>query len=463
MGHFYREHRTEITLMTPGAHPANPAHLQRPWGWALLWGAILAVIFFGTYNSTNYYTASLEPVPSLYFFWEPFIPFWPWSIVPYWSIDIFYGAALFLARHKAELFALVKRLLLAQALCVSGFLVFPLKFAFVRPATDGLFGQLFTALSQFDLPYNQAPSLHIVLLLILWRQYLRYFPGRIWGYLINAWSFLIGVSVLTTWQHHAIDVISGLWVGALCLLVFPEQAVRWRAPSALERPQRTAVAGRYLAAAAVFTLPGLWLWPGFWAAFLLWIAAALAYVALVYWRGSWAHLGKNPQGPRLWTHYLLLAPYYWGAQLSARWFLRGQARYQAIVPGIYLGSVTGAAAFFKEQGFGARLLDMTAEFPAIKSTRNAQCFPHLDLVPLGRTQLTALAAVVEQAHKPGPLLIACALGVARSSAVLAAWLILYRHCTPADAEEQLRRLRPCVRFSKTQRDELVALENPHAE
>ena len=228
---------------------ATKAHEARPWGWALLWGAVLGAVFFATYNNANQYTATLEPVASFYFDWESAIPFWPWTIVPYWSIDLFYGLALFLATTKAILFRLVKRLLLAQLLCITGFLLFPLKFAFIRPVTDGLFGSLFAALAQFDLPYNQAPSLHIVLLVVLWRQYRIYTSGSPWRYLVDVWGWLIAISVLTTWQHHFIDIITGFWVGAFCLLAVPDQAASWR-----WRPQpaaRRSVLARFYAGGAL--------------------------------------------------------------------------------------------------------------------------------------------------------------------------------------------------------------------
>ena len=38
----------------------------------------------------------------------------------------------------------------------------------MRPETDGLPGFLFAVLGGFDKPFNQAPSLHIALLVIIW-------------------------------------------------------------------------------------------------------------------------------------------------------------------------------------------------------------------------------------------------------------------------------------------------------
>ena len=63
------------------------------------------------------------------------------------------------------------------------------------------------ALGAFDKPFNQAPSLHIALLVILWAIYARHMPR--WARIgLHVWAILVGVSVLTTFQHHFIDPVN---------------------------------------------------------------------------------------------------------------------------------------------------------------------------------------------------------------------------------------------------------------
>lgn len=434
-----------------------------PWRWAFVWGTVLAVIFFGTYNNINRYTATLEPVASFFFAWELQIPFWPWTIVPYWSIDLFYGLALFLASSKAVLMRLVKRLLLAQFLCISGFLLFPLKFAWVRPPTEGIFEKLFTALAQFDLPYNQAPSLHIVLLVVLWFQYRLYVSAPLWRFVVDVWSGVIAVSVLTTWQHHFIDVITGVWVGVFCLLAIPEQACQWRwVPG--QTLSRSRLAGWYGLGGAIWLGFGWLFWPAAIASACVWIGAALLYVGGVYLWGSSAHLGKRTDGVIPFFHYVFLGPYYLGAHLNARWHLRRHPHYSEILPGVYLGALAGQKTLHQQLKRAApdrwlTLLDFTAELarPPQMVAMSYQSLPHLDLLPLDVGQLTDAAGQIELACKEGAVLAACALGASRSAAAMAAWLILYRDYSLDDALSLISHQRPYTRFPLVQREYLLRL------
>ena len=82
-------------------------------------------------------------------------------------------------------------------MAVACFVLFPLTATFVRPETTGVPGFLFAVLGGFDKPFNQAPSLHIALLVIIWDHW-RHRLGGLFLPLWHAWCFLIGVSVLTT-------------------------------------------------------------------------------------------------------------------------------------------------------------------------------------------------------------------------------------------------------------------------
>jgi hypothetical protein len=121
--------------------------------------------------------------------------------------------SFFVGRDPIELRRHVTRLALVLLVSVVCYAMFPLRFTFERPAVDGVFGPLYGALAAFDLPYNRAPSLHVAVLVVLWARWGPHL-NRTQRACLGGWFLLIGVSVLTTYQHHVIDVLAGLTLGA---------------------------------------------------------------------------------------------------------------------------------------------------------------------------------------------------------------------------------------------------------
>jgi len=192
----------------------------RPWKRAFGWLLFLAPFFLLTYGGSNALAAHRRSVPSIAFQWERQIPFLPWTIVPYWSLDALYIFSVFACATRAELTAHVRRLVTAQVIAVLCFVVFPLQFGVDRPHSQGFAGALFRALARVDRPFNQAPSLHIALLVILWCSYATHIRSQA-RWLLHAWCALIAVSVLTTYQHHVFDVPTGALVGWISIRLWP--------------------------------------------------------------------------------------------------------------------------------------------------------------------------------------------------------------------------------------------------
>lgn len=151
----------------------------------VFWLLLLGPLFFLSYGLSNTFTAQRSDIGSLVFDWERQVPLWPWTIIPYWSIDLLYGLSFLLPRTRREMDRHALRLLSAQLICVLCFLLWPLRFTFERPALDGVFGWLFDVLMGFDKPYNQAPSLHITLLVIIWAMFARHIQERFWRGLMH--------------------------------------------------------------------------------------------------------------------------------------------------------------------------------------------------------------------------------------------------------------------------------------
>lgn len=176
--------------------------------------ALVSLVFAFGYAASNHLTSLRSDVGQGVFDWEQAIPFVPWTIVPYLSIVPLFVASFFVGRGALRQHT--RRLLLLLALALVCWALCPLRFAFERPPVAGWAGALFELLTLLDRPYNRAPSLHIGVLVLLWLHLRRHLSG--WPRAaLQGWLLLIGVSVLTTWQHHVIDIPAGAAAALLCV------------------------------------------------------------------------------------------------------------------------------------------------------------------------------------------------------------------------------------------------------
>ena len=360
---------------------------------SLLKLALIGALFYTSYGLSNHYAASLTYVPEVAFAWERGIPFWAWTIVPYWSLNLMYAAAFFLCRDACEQNRYVARLLAAQIVATICFVLFPLHFGWPKPPTDGLWGVMFDSLVAFDLPYNQSPSLHIALSIIVGAFYWTRFPKIRLPILL--WQSLIALSVLTTYQHHFIDMPTGALLGWLVLWAIPQHGVspfRRRSLSVAEPDSQTGrlktseasfceakmseanfaktsevsfcedktnntdfreaktfpetrsreikIAMLYLAGAVLSALPslfgGVWLW-------MLWVSVSLLMVAFAYLTGNAAVFQKQADGRLSAAAMVLLLPYLVGVRLNMAYWLRGKAKTARVRDDVLIGSISGVS------------------------------------------------------------------------------------------------------------------------
>lgn len=430
------------------AKAALPA--VRPWRQAFIALAGLGAFFYASYGFANWVSSLRADVPSIVFGWEPVVPFLAWTILPYWTTNLFYAGSVLFSRDALELTVQVRRLLTAQLIAIACFLAFPLKFSWPKPDTSGFAGFMFEALGAFDKPFNQAPSLHVALTTILIARYARWLPKG-WLVLFLGWSVLVVASVMTTYQHHFIDIPTGALLGLFCLWLWRDDGSHALAGAALTNdPRRRQLAVFYLAGALLAA--GLALGSGGAGLWLFWPAVSLLMVALGYaWLGP-ALFDKAPDGRMRWPTRLLLLPYLVGAHVNSRLWTRKAPAPAAIEPGLWLGrfpSADDARQF-------AQVIDLAAEFHA-PAHPGWRAFPMLDLVAPAPATLRAAAQAVEAARAKGDVLVCCALGYGRSVAVLATWLVMTgRAASVADAIDLLRQKRPRLSLHASQRAAIEA-------
>ena len=175
----------------------------------------LSLLFLVVYGGCIWITARRHDVGVFYFAWERAVPFVPFMILPYMSIDLFFVAApfFFSSERALKIFALR----VGSAIVVAGicFLAFPLRYAFSEGHADGWLGALFDWFRGMDAPCNLFPSLHAALMVFLIDVYMRSLRG-VARVVVIMWFVLIGLSPLLTHQHHVIDIIGGFVLAAAC-------------------------------------------------------------------------------------------------------------------------------------------------------------------------------------------------------------------------------------------------------
>lgn len=409
---------------------SRPMASRRPWLEAALWMAVLGPYFFFVYGLCNWITAQRADVPTFYWDWERHIPFVPIFILPYMSIDAFFAASIFLCRSRREIHTVAARILFVISASGICFLLFPLRYAFHRPAVDGWLGAVFAPLNANDMPFNLTPSLHISLRAILWAVYGRHLRGIVRSG-VKTWFILIGLSTLLVWQHHFADVIGGFAMALLAFYLFPDRIERSH-PQLLADPLPRKLGALYATAAVILAglapvVPyGLW---------LLWPALSLGLVAAAYLGAGVAIFQKHHGCLSAAAEWALL-PWLLVIRAVQRRWRRGPA--WAELPGhVLFGRRVGRrqASALIRKGVIA-VLDLAAEstearpFPEQTAYRQLSV---LDLTAPSPAVLEEAVAFVQEQSVRGQVYVHCELGYSRSAAVAAAWLLATGHAEDVEA------------------------------
>jgi protein-tyrosine phosphatase len=398
----------------------------------------LSILFLVFYGSCNWITSHRGHVGSLYLEWERGIPFVPFFIIPYLSIDLFFITAPFLCRDKEELRIFSKRV--AAAIFIAGicFLLFPLRFAFARPSATGWTGALFDWFRGMDAPYNLVPSLHAALLLLLVDLYARNLRGLVrWALL--AWFVLIGLSPLLTYQHHVIDIIGGFALAGYCFYFFRELAARL---AVTKNPQ---IGAYYAATALILSAIMIFLWPT--GVLLLWPIIALIIVALAY-VGLGPGIFRKTNSTIPWSARFVLGPCLAGQYLSLIYYERRCRRWDEVTSRIWIGRLLRKreATEAIEAGVTA-VLDLSAEFPEAEPFRSV-CYRNISILDLTAptiAQLEEMAGFIAEHSRSGIVYIHCKIGYSRSAAAVAAALISTGQVRGVEeALVRLRQVRPSI-------------------
>lgn len=181
---------------------------------------LTSIIFVLCYKGAEFYTRSLENVPSYFMDWEKKILFLPIFMLPYMTSGPYFLATFLIIKNEKKLKLNFIRANFMTIVSTTIFVIFPLKFYFEKPEVQNFFlAYLFKMLHMFDSSFNQCPSLHVSYSLLSALVYYKELNSKS-KYFLVFWGILIAISVLFVYQHHFIDLVGGILMFALTCLIF---------------------------------------------------------------------------------------------------------------------------------------------------------------------------------------------------------------------------------------------------
>lgn len=386
----------------------------------LLWLLFLAPFFFLTYGAANQLVDLRTSVPNLMFAWEGQTPFIAEMIVPYMSLDLLFGFSFLLVKTRDEIQRHSLRIGLTIAISVFIFILFPLQCVFEKPLVDGWTQPIFAGLAA-DLPYNQLPSLHVSLSMIIGYIYYTHSQG-FWRWFTVVWFSLIVLSTLLVYQHHFIDLPTGFLAGLLAFYFIPIKG-KARFPLNFISPKHLHIAFRYLIGSIIFTVLAFKLNMLVW--LMAWIALSLLILSCCYALAYNPIIKKN-RGRIQWIYYFVFWPYLLGNDISWRIWKKKVPTMVEIDKGIWIGRSLDVNDKNEVQINKIKtIIDLT---PEINDCPPSDCYylyqPLLDLAIPNPQRLLHICQLIKENQKQGNVYIHCKFGLSRSVLVACAWLMM---------------------------------------
>ena len=441
----------------------------------VVWLVFMGLLFFLLYGAANEFAHLSAPHSSIFWDWETQIPFIPAFIVPYMSSDVVFVIAFLLAQTRFELRVLALRVLFIVLLSVSIFVFFPLQFAFEKPPIES-FGFLFKLL-EADKPFNQLPSLHVSFSIVFWCSMKSHLSNKWVRWFLAVWLSLVTLSTLFVFQHHVIDIPTGLMVGLLAVYLFRKgrNEVLF---NKFTTPRHLKMGLYFLTACIVlmmlsFTVYSLSI-PFFSVLLtylLLYVFVSLLCVSLIYAFG-FNHLLVNQQGNANSLQKIIFFPYFFGCKISWHYYKRSLSLCAHVDQGLFVGRHPSHVEYVTVRGLGVKhVINLACELQLNKSSfifnekqptkivtsplssNSLIANDHLTAGKLIQHRLNFLdqtiqspaalhqAVLLVERYKAEGVYVHCALGLSRSILVIWAWMI-FKGKTDQAIIKHLTQIRP---------------------
>ena len=205
----------------------------------------------------------------------------------------------------------------------------------------------------------------------------------------------------------------------------------------------------------VLAIACIWLAATYHLWLLLWPAAVMLAIAVIYVARAPGAFGKRPDGKLAWFSWVLWGPwlaYMWIAHEGARKLTREPVA-DEVMPGVWVGRRPAAGELPSDI---AIVVDLCAEFPAARGVADGRTYvaiPTLDATAPTPQQIARCVDQVEAAG--GPAFIHCAFGHGRSATVAAAVMIRRGAATLDDVEAKMKAKRPRIGLNAFQKKQLA--------
>ena len=184
----------------------------------------ISIFFIIFYKGAEFYTYTVDNVPSYFMEWERNIPFLPIFMLPYMTSAPYFLATIFLEKNENNLKLLMKRAIFLTVVSTTIFVIFPMKFYFPKPEiANSIFKILFHILGLLDSSFNQCPSLHVSFAFLSAGVYYREIKSKFLKSFLCLWGFLLAISILFVYQHHFIDFVGGTLIFLITCIIFPRK------------------------------------------------------------------------------------------------------------------------------------------------------------------------------------------------------------------------------------------------
>jgi len=401
-----------------------------------VWLLYLGIVFFLLYGSVNQYALIIQTNTSFFMNWEKSIPFIESFIIPYMSSDILFVIAFLLHQTRISLKVLALRSFTSIVVSVLVFAVFPLKFSFEKPIVDNF---LFEML-EMDLPYNQMPSLHVSLAVILWFSMKNNIQSKLIKIVLFIWLVLVVLSTLLVYQHHFIDVPTGFLLGILIVYLINEKKETYFTKS-FTSPRNIKIALYYLFFSIVFMVLSFKLN----SLICLYLFLSIFFLSVIYAFGLNDLLVTKNAKANIFQKILFL-PYFVGSHLSWIYYKKKIPFISNYNENIYFGRQADKIEYKKLKKIGiTKIINLSPELQFNQTDIYQKRYNFLDLTMQAPENILEVIKEIEKSEDK--IYVHCKLGMARTILVISAYM-LYQGKSFNDIADFLEEKRPLYVKSK---------------